>query len=172
MLRLVVALAALGAAAGCGKTDSNAAPPSPSWCQRDYPALTGRVVDGAELLSDAEERDMNARLSAIEQKTAHQLVVATVPTTSGKNIAEYSTCLGRHWGIGRAKFNDGVLIVVARNDRKARIAVGYGLEKALTDPEAQTIMDRDIMPAFAAGHFADGLMRGIAAIDTEIGTAR
>jgi uncharacterized protein len=123
------------------------------------------------MLSDAEEQDMTARLQAIEQKTAHQVVVATVPTTGGKNIVEYSTCLGRHWGIGRANIDDGVLIVVARDDGKARIAVGYGLENALTDPEAQTILDRDIVPAFAARRYADGLLRGIAAIDTEIGAA-
>lgn len=115
---------------------------------------------------------MTARLKAIEQRTAHQVVVATVPTTDGKDIVEYSACLGRHWGVGRAKIDDGVLIVVARDDRKARIAVGYGLEKALSDPEAQTIMDRDIIPAFRAGHFGAGLMRGITSIETEIGTAR
>jgi uncharacterized protein len=172
LLRLVVACAALGAAAGCGKAHDNAARPNPSWCQRDYPALTGRVVDKANLLTDAEEQAMTAQLAAIEAKTAHQIVVATVPTTGGKDIVEYTTCLGRHWGIGRAKIDDGVVVLVARNDGTARIAVGYGLEKALTDPEAQAIMTRDMVPAFEKADFAAGLSRGITAIGSEIGATR
>ena len=172
MWRLAVACAAVGATAGCGKADGNAVQSNPSWCQHDYPALTGRVVDNAQMLSDAEERDMTARLAAIEQKTAHQVVVATVPTTSGKDIVEYSVCLGRHWGIGRKKADDGILILVAENDHAVRIAVGYGLEKVLTDPEAKKILDRDIMPAFKSGHFAKGLTQGISAISAEIGGLR
>jgi len=124
------------------------------------------------MLSEAEELAMTAQLTAMEAKTAHQIVVATVATTGGKDIVEYTTCLGRHWGIGRAKIDDGVLVLVVRDDRKARIAVGYGLESALTDPEAQSIMDREIVPAFVAGHFADGLTRGVTAIGTQIGQTR
>jgi uncharacterized protein len=172
VLRLVVACAALGAATACGQADSKAARPNPSWCQRDYPALAGRVVDTANLLSDVEEQAMTAQLAAIEAKTAHQIVVTTVATTAGKDIVEYTTCLGRHWGIGRAKIDDGVVILVARNDRTARLAVGYGLEKTLTDPEAQMIMNRDMVPAFATAHYADGLSRGITAIGSEIGAAQ
>jgi uncharacterized protein len=130
------------------------------------------VVDKAYLLSDAEEQAMTAQLADIEAKTAHQVVVATVATTAGKDIVEYTTCLGRHWGIGRAKIDDGVVILVARNDGTARIAVGYGLENTLTDPEAQAIMNRDMVPAFATTHFADGLSRGISAIGSEIGATR
>lgn len=172
MLRLIVACATLGAAAGCGKADDDTARSNPSWCQRDYPALTGRVVDKANLFSDTEEQAMTAQLSAIEAQTAHQVVVATVPTTDGRDIVKYTTCLGRHWGIGHAKIDDGIVILVARNDGAARIAVGYGLEKALTDPEAQMIMNRDLIPAFKAGTFASGLSRGISAIGSEIGAER
>ena len=115
---------------------------------------------------------MTAQLTAIEAKTAHQVVVATVATTGGKDIVEYTTCLGRHWGIGRAKIDDGVVLLVARDDRAARIAVGNGLEKALTDAEAQIIMNRDMVPAFATAHFAKGLSRGITAIGSEIGATQ
>lgn len=115
---------------------------------------------------------MTAQLAAIEQKTAHQVVVATVPTTGGKDIVEYSVCLGRHWGIGRKKADDGVLILVADNDHAVRIAVGFGLEKNLTDPEAKAILNRDIMPAFKSGHFAEGLTKSISAVSAEIGGPR
>jgi uncharacterized protein len=121
------------------------------------------------LLSDAEEKAMTAQLAAIEAKTAHQVVVATIGTTSDKDIVEYTTCLGRHWGIRRAKIDDGVVILVAHDDGNARIAVGYGLEKSLTDPEAQTVMNRDLVPAFKGGRFAEGISRGILAIGREIG---
>jgi uncharacterized protein len=172
MLRLALACVVLGAATGCGKAEGDAGSPNPSWCQRDYPALTGRVVDQAGMFSQAEEQAMTAQLSAIETRTAHQIVVATVPTTGGKDIAEYATCLGRHWGIGRARINDGVLILVARDDDAVRIAVGDGMEKTLTDAEAKAILSRDLIPAFAIGHYAGGMSRTIADIGAEIGARR
>lgn len=112
---------------------------------------------------------MTDQLAKLEARTQHQMVVATVPSLQGKPIAEYSICLARHWGIGRKDINDGVMLLVAPNERRARIEVGYGLEKALSDPEAKTIMDRDLIPAFARNDFGVGLQRGVTAIGREIG---
>jgi uncharacterized protein len=165
---LAFAVAAAGVS-GCGKVESNAVASDSTWCRQSYPALSSHVVDQAGLLAPTQEAALNQQLIKLEARTKHQMVVATVPSLEGKPVAEYSICLARHWGIGRKDMNDGVMLLVAPNEQRVRIEVGYGLEKALSDPEAQNIVDRSIVPAFKRGDFAGGISAGVDAIIAQIG---
>src|SRR5690606_31329664 len=104
----------------------------PAWAAPTFPELSGRrVVDEANLLQPAEEAALTEKLAALEQGSSDQLVVVTVPDLQGYEIEEYGYQLGRHWGIGQNETNNGVLLIVAPNERKVRIEVGYGLEGIL-----------------------------------------
>ncbi|MEM8500746.1 MAG: TPM domain-containing protein [Pseudomonadota bacterium] len=130
----------------------------------DFPALTGRVVDQASILSEPAHAQLEGLLNAHESETSNQLVVVTVADLQGYDIADYGYQLGRHWAIGGAENNNGVLLIIAPNERKMRIEVGYGLEGALTDGLSRTIIQREITPAFRAGKFDDGVLLGSNAI--------
>src|SRR5271156_5991858 len=113
---------------------------TPALAAPTFPALTGRVVDGANILSDSTKSDLDQKLAALEQKTSRQLVVVTLPSLQGYEISDYGYQLGRAWGIGQAKLNNGVLFLIAPNEHKARIEVGYGLEPILTDALSEVIL--------------------------------
>jgi len=136
---------------------------------RELPALTGRVVDNADLLAAKREALLASALAETERLTKHQFVVVTLPTLGGKPIERVGLALGNGWGIGRKGHNDGVLLIVAPNERKVRIEVGCGLEKTLTDDEAAAIIEQRILPRFRNGDFAGGILVGSAAIIREIG---
>lgn len=129
-----------------------------------FPALTGRVVDAANLLTPAEETALTTALAALETRTRRQLVVATIPDLQGYAIEDYGYQLGRHWAIGDKERNDGALLIVAPTERKVRIEVGYGLEPVLTDALSSSIISRDIVPAFRDGNYGAGIMAGTASI--------
>lgn len=95
-------------------------------------------------------------------------MVATVKSLGGHPVEDYGKALGNHWRIGRAGVNDGVLLLVAPNERKVRIQVGYGLEKALTNSEADAIIQTTILPRFRKGKMADGILAGSDGIIREI----
>src|SRR5580692_12950315 len=105
-----------------------------------FPALSGRVVDDAHVLSDQTKTDLDQKLAALEAKTSRQLVVVTIASLQGYDIADYGYQLGRAWGIGQAKLNNGVLLIVAPNDHRVRIEVGYGLEPIITDALSEVII--------------------------------
>lgn len=128
---------------------------------QEFPALTGRVVDTASLLDPATEAILDQKLQAFEQTSSDQVVVATVPDLQGQAIEEYGVGLGRAWKIGRAGENNGVILLVSRDDRKVRIEVGYGLEGTLTDALSSLIIQNDILPAFRAGDFSSGIVKGV-----------
>lgn len=130
----------------------------------EFPALTGRVVDNAGMLSAADERSIGGVLKAHEEATSNQVVVVTIDSLKGYSIEEYGYQLGRHWGIGQKDNNNGVLLIVARNDRKVRIEVGYGLEGNLTDAVAGHIIRTKITPEFKRGRFSSGIRKGIESI--------
>ena len=132
--------------------------------QTDFPPLTGRVVDLADLLDTSEEAALVAQLETHEQETGNQLVVATITSLDGRDIADYANRLGRFWQIGTAENDNGVLLLVAPNERKVRIEVGYGLEGALTDSLSSIIIQREILPAFRQGSFSLGIKQGVDAI--------
>lgn len=116
-----------------------------------FPALSGRVVDAAGILKPDETAALDAQLKAYEEKTSDQVVVATVPNLQGLTIEDYGNRLFRSWAIGQAKTNNGALLLVAPNDRKVRIEVGYGLEGALTDALSKVIITTSIAPRFKTG---------------------
>lgn len=132
----------------------------------NFPALTGRVVDAADLLSVEDERALSIDLEALEEKTSDQLVVVTLPSLQGYTIEEFGYQLGRAWGIGQAGKDNGVLLIVAPNERKVRIEVGYGLEGRLTDALTKVIIENAILPRFRAGDFAGGIRAGVRDIVT------
>jgi len=129
-----------------------------------FPELTGRVVDQADLLSPQQEVDLTAKSEALENQTGRQFVVATVNSLENRTIEDYGYRLGRHWGIGREKEDDGVILLVAPNEKKVRIETGYGAEGFLPDILAGRIIRDDILPRFRDGDMAGGIMAGADAI--------
>ena len=133
-----------------------------------FPPLNGRVIDHGDLVSDAKELALAAKLEALERDTTDQVVVVTVPDLQGYEIEEYGYQLGRAWGIGQAEKNNGVLLIVAPRERKVRIEVGYGLEPVLTDALSALIIQNEILPSFREGHFERGIEQGVDAIDRQL----
>ncbi|QEI04518.1 TPM domain-containing protein [Pigmentiphaga aceris] len=129
-----------------------------------FPALTGRVVDGAGLLNAATIAQLTRDLAAHEADTSEQVVVVTVPSLNGMPIEDFGYQLGRQWGIGQKDKSNGALLIVARDERKLRIEVGYGLEGKLTDAQSSVILNQIITPAFRQNDYAGGISRGVAAI--------
>jgi uncharacterized protein len=126
-----------------------------------FPPLTGRVVDQAGLLDAAARSRLETKLKELESKTTTQLVVVTLPSLGGYDIADYGYQLGRHWGIGQKGKNNGALLIVAPNERRVRVEVGYGLEGTLTDAVSRLIIDHAILPRFRVKDFAGGIERGV-----------
>jgi uncharacterized protein len=129
-----------------------------------FPALTGRVVDNANILNAQTKADLNDKLAVLEEKTSRQLVVVTLPSLQGYDISDYGYQLGRAWGIGQAKLNNGVLLIIAPNEHKARIEVGYGLEPILTDALSSVILQNAVLPKFRSGDFNGGVTAGVDAL--------
>ena len=127
----------------------------------DLPALTGRVVDNAGIIDAATEAALTQKLADFETKGSDQIVVATIPSLDGEEIEPYATRLFRFWKLGQANENNGVLLLVALNDRKMRIEVGYGLEGTLTNLQSKRIIENDMMPAFRAGDFSGGISKAV-----------
>jgi len=135
----------------------------------DFPALSGRVVDEAGLLPAAERQSLENTLAAHEQATTNQVVVVTLNSLQGTTIEDFGYQLGRHWGIGQEGKDNGVLLIVAPNERKVRIEVGYGLEGVLTDAASKLIIENAIVPNFKQGLFAAGIVEGTDAILSALG---
>jgi uncharacterized protein len=129
-----------------------------------FPQLTGRVVDNANLLDPTQEAALTQKLAAVEQASSRQLVVATVPDLQGYPIEDYGYRLGRAWGLGQAKANNGVVLLIAPKERRVRIEVGYGLEPILTDALSTLIIQNQILPRFKQGDMPGGIMAGVDAI--------
>jgi uncharacterized protein len=125
-----------------------------------FPSLTGRVVDNANILSTQTKAALAAKLEALETKTSRQLVVVTVPSLQGLEIEDYGYQLGRSWGIGEKGRDNGVLLIVAPNERRVRIEVGYGLEGVLTDALSNVILQAQVLPRFRTGDFEGGVVAG------------
>ncbi|MGD8885208.1 MAG: TPM domain-containing protein [Gammaproteobacteria bacterium] len=129
-----------------------------------FPELTGRVVDKAGLLSASSKSQLISALEQHEQATTNQVVVVTVNSLQGYTIEEYGYQLGRHWGIGQGERDNGVLLIVAPNERKVRIEVGYGLEGTLTDALSHNIIQSRILPNFRKNNYDNGIVQGTTAI--------
>ncbi len=141
----------------------------PASAAPQFPKLTGRVVDAANILPPATEASIAQKSQGLETRTGNQLVVATVPDLQGYDIAEYGYQLGRAWGIGQQGRNNGVLLLVAPNERRVRIEVGYGLEPVITDALSSVIVRQRILPAFRAGDMPGGVEAGVDALVDQLG---
>jgi uncharacterized protein len=130
----------------------------------DFPSLTGRVVDAASLLPEDVQQQLEQQLEQHEQETSNQVVVVTLPSLQGYAIDDYGYQLGRHWGIGQAERDNGVLLIVAPNEREVRIEVGYGLEGVLTDAGSHAIIEDVMLPQFRDNHYEAGILQGVNAI--------
>jgi uncharacterized protein len=131
---------------------------------QEFPKLTGRVVDAANLLDPEQEAALTAKLEALEKASSRQLVVATLPDLGGYPIEDYGYRLGRAWGIGQSEANNGTILLVAPNEKKVRIEVGYGLEPILTDALSALIIHNVILPRFREGDMAGGIIAGADAV--------
>lgn len=129
-----------------------------------FPSLTGRVVDAANILSPATEAALTTKLEALEKQTSRQLVIVTVPSLQGYEIEDYGYQLGRAWGIGEKGRNTGVLLLVAPNERRVRVEVGYGLEGVLTDALSNVVLQQRVLPRFRTGDFEGGVVAGADAL--------
>src|SRR5262245_9004675 len=134
---------------------------APAAAEPVFPELTGRVVDDADLLTYPDKVAITADLKALEDKSSDQLVVVTLPSLQGYPIEEFGYKLGRKWGIGTEKLDNGVLLIVAPNERKVRIEVGTGLEGTLTDALSRIVIESSILPRFKEGDFAGGIKNGV-----------
>ena len=156
LLGLIAAVALLGSAASQSQ-DLIAVPP-----------LSARVIDQTGTLSAAQQQALEAKLAAIETQRGSQLVVLMVPSTLPEDIAAYAQRVGEAWKIGRRDVGDGLLIVVAKNDRRIRIEVAKALEGAVPDLAAKRIISDQVTPAFKAGDYAGGLNLAIDMLNARI----
>jgi uncharacterized protein len=123
--------------------------------------LSGRVVDTNGTLSEETRGTLEARLEALEKETGAQVAVLTVASLGGETVEDVSMQVVETWKLGRAEQDDGVLLLIAKDDRALRIEVGYGLEGALPDARARRIIDNVIVPQFKAGDFNAGVEAGV-----------
>jgi uncharacterized protein len=130
----------------------------------DVPPLRGRVNDYAGLLSSPRAQAFEQRLEQFENETGHQIAVLTIPSLQGEDIASFGIRVAESWKIGKKKFDNGAILVIARDDHKLRIEVGYGLEGVLPDAIANRIIQEIIVPRFRDNDFSGGIEAGVEAI--------
>lgn len=142
--------------------------PAAAQSKIDFPPLTGRVVDQANLLDPATEQALTEKLAALEASSTDQLVVVTVNSLQDQEIEDYGYQLGRAWGIGQEENDNGALLIVALNERKVRVEVGYGLEPILTDAFSSQVIRNDILPSFRDGDYEAGVIKGVDALIAQL----
>jgi len=134
----------------------------------EVPYLAGRVNDQAGLLDEDFEGQLEERLRLLEEETGAQVVVLTIPSLEGDPLEDFSIRVVETWKLGRADADDGVLILVARDERRMRIEVGYGLEGVLTDAQSGRIIDHLMAPRFREGDFNGGVGAAVEAVSSAI----
>ncbi|HEV8240354.1 MAG TPA: TPM domain-containing protein [Thermoanaerobaculia bacterium] len=134
----------------------------------DVPYLSGRVVDGAEMLAPADEQRIAARLEKLERETGAQVVVLTVPTLDGVPVEDYAMKVAETWKLGRKGVDDGVVFLIAREEHALRLEVGYGLESKLPDITGKRILDELVVPRLREGDFAGGVDAGLDAVEKAV----
>jgi uncharacterized protein len=132
-----------------------------AFAQPKFPPLSGRIVDEVGLLSADDKRALEGELKALEEKSTDQLVVYIARSLEGYPIEDFGYRLGRFWQIGQKDKNNGVILIVAPNERKVRIEVGRGLEPQLTDLMSKLIIENAVLPAFRRNDFAGGVKAGV-----------
>lgn len=133
-----------------------------------FPKLTGPVVDQADIIPADVEARLAQKLTALKTQSQRELVVVTLPDLQGYDISDYGYRLGRHWQLGDKARDDGAMLIVAPNERKVRIEVGYGLEPIVTDGLSSLIINREVVPRFKAGDMPAGIEAGVDALITQL----
>lgn len=144
--------------------------PAGAWAEEPValPPLTARVTDLTDTLAEGQRAELEAALAAIEQAKGAQVAILLLPSTRPETIEQFGIRLAEAWKVGRRGVNDGVIVIVARNDRKMRIEVGYGLEGAIPDAVAKRIVAEQMAPRFRQGDFHGGLVAAVAALGRAI----
>lgn len=132
-----------------------------AWAQVAVPSLSRRVTDLTATLTAEQVAALENKLAAFEAQKGSQIAVLIVPTTEPEDIAQFGIRVADQWKIGRKKIDDGVILIVAKNDRRMRIEVGYGLEGAIPDAIARRVIAETITPFFKAGDFYGGIDAGV-----------
>ncbi|MET3589951.1 uncharacterized protein ABID23_001042 [Bartonella silvatica] len=135
-----------------------------TYAQTKFPPLTGYVNDVACLLDNETKQNLTEKLAKLEEKAGDQIVIVTLPTLSGNDIETYSNSLFRRWRLGQKQINNGVLFIIAPNERETRIEVGYGLEGVLTDALSAVIVNTFALPNFHEGNYQKGIVETVHAI--------
>lgn len=128
---------------------------------QSYPQPRGFVNDYANIIEDSTERRLESQLADLEKKTTKEISVLTVESLEGVTVEEYAVEVFERWGVGKEGEDNGVLFLVARDDRKMRIEVGYGLEGDLTDAQSKRILDQDVKPFLSNDQFSEGIDAGV-----------
>ena len=136
-----------------------------AWAQVEVPDLSRRVTDLSGTLSAQQVAELESRLAALENRKGSQIAVLIVPTLEGEDIAQYGIRVAEKWKIGRARVDDGVILIVAKNDRKLRIEVGYGLEGVIPDAIAKRVIAETITPPFRSGDYYGGIAAGVGQLE-------
>lgn len=134
------------------------------WAEVAVPPLKARVTDLSATLQPAQQAGLEQTLKSFEEKKGSQIAVLIVPTTQPETIEQYAIRVAESWKLGRKGVDDGVLLLIARDDRALRIEVGYGLEGAIPDAVAKRIISEIILPYFKAGDFNGGIRAGVESI--------
>jgi len=134
----------------------------------EVPYLAGRVNDQANMLEDGFEAQLEERLRLLEEETGAQVAVLTIPSLEGDPLEDFSMRVVETWKLGREDADNGVLILIARDERRMRIEVGYGLEGALTDAQSGRIIDHLMLPRFREGDFNGGVGAAVDAVSSAI----
>jgi len=133
-----------------------------------FPKFAGLVTDAANIIPADQKAALEAKLEAFQQQTKRQLVVATIPDLQGDDIADYGYQLGRAWGVGLKGADNGAILIVAPNEHKVRVEVGYGLEPVLTDAFSSVVIQQTILPRFKNGDMAGGISAGVDALTQQL----
>lgn len=162
-------LAILAIAGGCKAASEPVAEKETAFCDGvPQIALAGRVTDAADILTAEEEARLSERLTRYERRTKHQMVVATTSSLHGARVDNFATCLGIRWGIGRASHDDGLVILVAPQDRRVAIATGLGMEKLFSDDKALDAV-KQMTAYFKNADYAGGVLASIDTIAAQTG---
>lgn len=135
----------------------------------DVPKFTNYVVDNANVLDDATEQAVNNELKAYQDRSTNQVAILLVGTTSPQSIENYAVDVGRAWGVGQKGKDNGVLVVIAMNDRRGRIEVGYGLQDEMPDIRAREILDTQTFPRLKSGNVNEAVQATATAIRAQLG---
>lgn len=161
-------LAAVLAFAGCDQPASVVAQPdadnAADCTSVIVPAHTGWVVDKADMIDATDEATLTQALASYHAKSGHQAAVVTIPDLAGHDVSDVSTCIANSWALGNAERDDGILVLLARDDRKMRVSLGYGLEADGGNERAQQVIDA-MEPHFRRGAFGTGVLNGVTTIE-------